>query len=172
MKVSLIVAMDSNRGIGKDNDLMWHLPADMKFFKETTTGHVVVMGRKNFESIPEKYRPLPNRENVVLTRNKDYSAPNCLVFHSIEDCIAHYSSKEKKVFIIGGGEIYKEALELDIIEEMYITHIDDTYDADTFFPEIDPVIWYSTSILSFNKDEKNKSNFSINLYTKNNDPRL
>ena len=166
MKVSLIVAMDSNRGIGKDNDLMWHLPADMKFFKETTTGHVVVMGRKNFESIPEKYRPLPNRENVVLTRNKDYSAPNCLVFHSIEECIAHYSTEEKKVFIIGGGEIYKEALELDIIEEMYITHVDDTYDADTFFPEIDLDIWNSTSVLSFSKDEKNKSDFSINLYTK------
>lgn len=166
MKVSLIVAMDSDRGIGKDNDLMWHLPADMKFFKETTTGHVVVMGRKNFESIPEKYRPLPNRENVVLTRNKDYSAPNCLVFHSIEECIAHYSAEEKKAFIIGGGEIYKEALELDIIEEMYITHVDDTYDADTFFPEIDLNIWNSTSVLFFSKDEKNKSDFSINLYTK------
>jgi dihydrofolate reductase len=81
MKVRLIVAMDNERGIGKNNDLMWHLPADMKFFKETTLGHIVVMGRKNFDSIPERFRPLVGRENVVLTRNTAYSAENCQVFH-------------------------------------------------------------------------------------------
>ncbi|MCE2744088.1 MAG: dihydrofolate reductase [Fluviicola sp.] len=168
MKVALIVAMDLERGIGKNNDLMWHLPADMKFFKETTTNHVVVMGRKNYESIPEKYRPLPNRENVVLTRNEAYVAPNCLVFNSLEDCISHYSTKneEKTVFIIGGGEIYKMALDASIIDEMYITHVDKKYDADTFFPAINSTIWKSESILTFEKDEKNEASFEIKKYTK------
>jgi dihydrofolate reductase len=168
MKVALIVAMDLERGIGKNNDLMWHLPADMKFFKETTSNHVVVMGRKNYESIPEKYRPLPNRENVVLTRNKSYIAPNCLVFNSLEGCISHYSTKneDKTVFIIGGGEIYKMALEASIIDEMYITHVDKKYNADTFFPEINSAIWKSESILTFEKDEKNEASFEIKKYTK------
>jgi len=168
MKVALIVAMDLERGIGKNNDLMWHLPADMKFFKETTTNHVVVMGRKNYESIPEKYRPLPNRENVVLTRNEAYVAPNCHVFNSLEDCISYYSTKneEKTVFIIGGGEIYKMALEASIIDEMYITHVDKKYDADTFFPEINSAIWKSESIFKFEKDEKNEASFEIKKYTK------
>jgi dihydrofolate reductase len=160
--------MDLERGIGKNNDLMWHLPADMKFFKETTTNHVVVMGRKNYESIPEKYRPLPNRENVVLTRNEAYVAPNCHVFNSLEDCISYYSTKneEKTVFIIGGGEIYKMALEASIIDEMYITHVDKKYDADTFFPAINSTIWKSESLLTFEKDEKNGASFEIKKYTK------
>ena len=168
MKVALIVAMDLERGIGKNNDLMWHLPADMKFFKETTTNHAVVMGRKNYESIPEKYRPLPNRENVVLTRNESYVAPNCLVFNSLEDCISYYSTKneEKTVFIIGGGEIYKMALEASIIDEMFITHVDKKYDADTFFPAINSTIWKSESLLTFEKDEKNEASFEIKKYTK------
>ena len=168
MKVALIVAMDLERGIGKNNDLMWHLPADMKFFKETTTNHVVVMGRKNYESIPEKYRPLPNRENIVLTRNKAYVAPSCLVFNSLEDCISHYSTKneEKTVFIIGGGEIYKMALEASIIDEMYITHVNKKYDADTFFPAINSTIWKSESIFKYEKDEKNEASFEIKKYTK------
>ena len=84
MQIQLIVAMDSERGIGKNNDLMWHLAADMRFFKETTSGHIVVMGRKNWDSIPTKYRPLSNRENVVLTRNTDFSAEGATVFHSLE----------------------------------------------------------------------------------------
>ena len=85
MKTALIVAMDNKRGIGKNNDLMWHLPEDMKFFKNSTKGHVVVMGRKNFESIPEKYRPLPGRENVIITRNESYKAEGCQVIHSLEE---------------------------------------------------------------------------------------
>ena len=92
MTIKLIVAMDNNRGIGKDNDLMWHLPSDMRFFKETTLNQIVIMGRKNFESIPEKFRPLPNRENVILTRQKDFTAENCLVFNSIRDVILHFQS--------------------------------------------------------------------------------
>lgn len=133
MKTALIVAMDSDRGIGKNNDLMWHLPKDMKFFKDTTQGQIVVMGRKNYDSIPEKYRPLPNRLNVVLTRNENFEAPNCLVFHSLEECLTHFKEEsERIVFIIGGGEIYRMALDSGILDEMYITHVHERYDAETF----------------------------------------
>ena len=167
MKVSLIVAMDLERGIGRNNDLMWHLPADMKFFKQTTSNHIVVMGRKNYDSIPTKFRPLPNRENVVLTRNPNYTAEGCLVFHSLEKCLAHYENEEDKtVFIIGGGEIYKNALELNCIDEMYITHVNKIYDADTFFPDFKLKNWKVETLFSHEKDEKNEASFSVIKYSR------
>ena len=111
--------MDANRGIGKDNGLLWHLPADMKFFKESTLDNIVVMGRKNFESIPEKYRPLSRRENVILTRNKNYKAEGCLVFNSIKVLLKHYENEEERtMFIIGGGEIYKQFLDKELVDEI------------------------------------------------------
>lgn len=168
MKVSLIVAMDLERGIGKNNDLMWHLPADMKFFKETTSGHIVVMGRKNFESIPERFRPLPNRENVVLTRSKDYVAEGCEIFHSMDACLDYYKSEEERtVFIIGGGEIYRLALESEVVEEMYITHVNKTYDAETFFPDFDLKSWSVETIMEYPKDEKHEASFTVVRYTRN-----
>jgi dihydrofolate reductase len=167
MKTSLIVAMDIDRGIGKNNDLMWHLPSDMRFFKETTSGHVVVMGRKNYESIPEKYRPLPNRENVVLTRNQSYVADDCTIFHSLEECLNYYESEEERtIFIIGGGEIYRQALEIDVIDEMYISHVNHSYGADTFFPEFDLKKWTVESILEQPKDDRHKASFSVMRYSK------
>lgn len=165
MKVALIVAMDLDRGIGKNNDLMWHLPADMRFFKETTSGHIVVLGRKNYESIPERFRPLPNRENAVLTRNKSFEAPGCKVFYSLEACLENYSTEtERTIFIIGGGEIYKQALELNVIDEMYITHVEKHYDADTFFPEVDWNKWNKELILEQTADEKNEAGFKVYRY--------
>lgn len=159
--------MDRERGIGKNNDLMWHLPADMKFFRETTNGHVVVMGRKNWESIPEKFRPLPNRENVILTRNEEYKAEGGLVFHSLQECLNWYSGEDsREVFIIGGGEIYRQALDLKCVDEMYITHVDDVYSADTFFPDFDESKWTIREILSWEKDEKNPSSFQVKHYIK------
>jgi dihydrofolate reductase len=167
MKVALIVAMDREGGIGKNNDLMWHLPADMRFFKETTTGHIVVLGRKNYESIPERFRPLPNRENAVLTRNQSYEAPGCSVFYSLDECLKHYQTETQRiVFIIGGGEIYKQALELDVVTEMYITHVNHVYDADTFFPKIDLSQWKSTTLQTQSADEKHKVGFEIVHYSK------
>lgn len=167
MKLSLIVAMDSDRGIGKNNDLMWHLPNDMKFFKETTQNQVVVMGRKNYDSIPEKYRPLPNRENVVLTRNTDFTANNCLVFNSLDTCLQHFEDeKDRTVFIIGGGEIYKLALETTGISEMYITHINKSYGADTFFPEFNLKEWSVSTIMQQEKDEKHDASFTVLKYQK------
>lgn len=165
MKVALIVAMDREGGIGKNNDLMWHLPADMRFFKETTTGHIVVLGRKNYESIPERFRPLPNRENAVLTRNRSFKAAGCVVFHSLEDCLKHYQHEtERTVFIIGGGEIYKQALEVNVAEELYITHIDRIYGADTFFPQLDLSGWQVETIKEQEADEKHEAGFKIVKY--------
>lgn len=167
MKISLIVAMDLDRGIGKDNDLMWHLPADMRFFKETTQGHIVVMGRKNFDSIPERFRPLPNRENAVLTRNTSFTAEGCQVFHSLESCLDHYKNEEERtVFIIGGGQIYKQALESGVVEEMFITHINKSYGADTFFPEFDLKVWNVETVLEQAVDEKHEASFTALKYTK------
>lgn len=165
MKLALIVAIDSERGIGKNNDLMWHLPNDMKFFKETTQNQIVVMGRKNYDSIPEKYRPLSNRLNVVLTRNSDFHAPGCEVFSSLESCLEYFKNEEERtVFIIGGGEIYKMALESNRIDEMYITYIDKEYGADTFFPNFDTNQWESKEILSQEIDEKHEASFVIKKY--------
>jgi dihydrofolate reductase len=167
MKTALIVAMDSQRGIGKNNDLMWHLPKDMRFFKDTTQGQIVVMGRKNYESIPEKYRPLPNRLNVVLTRNKDFNAPDCLVFHSLEACLTYFKEEtERTVFIIGGGEIYRMALASNIIDEMFITHVNHHYDAETFFAAFDENIWESQVILEQEKDAQHEASFTVKKYTK------
>lgn len=167
MTVSLIVAMDRDRGIGRNNDLMWHLPADMKFFRETTTGHIVVMGRKNYESIPERFRPLPNRENVVLSRSEQYEADGCLLFTSLEACLDHYSTEtDRTVFIIGGGQIYREALNSGHIAEMYITHVDASFGADTFFPEFNTEEWSVEEVIKHPADEKHEAGFVIRKYTR------
>jgi dihydrofolate reductase len=168
MKVALIVAMDREGGIGKNNDLMWHLPSDMQFFKQKTAGQIVVMGRKNHDSIPEKYRPLPNRENVILTRNSSFEAENCQVFNSIEACLEHYKNEtDRIVFIIGGGEIYRQALELNCVEEMFITHVDKVYDAETFFPKFDESKWAVTEIASHEIDDKHEAGYRIMNYKRN-----
>tara|TARA_B100001287_G_scaffold37027_2_gene26438 strand:- start:5221 stop:5730 length:510 start_codon:yes stop_codon:yes gene_type:complete len=168
MKVSLIVAMDKNRGIGKNNDLMWHLPNDMRFFKDTTVNHIVVMGRKNYDSIPEKYRPLPNRRNVILTRNSNFKAKDCDVFNSLDDALGAYEyGSEKTIFIIGGGQIYALALAQEVVDEMYITYVDGDYDADTFFPEFDESKWRKELVLKQEKDDRHKNSFEVFRYTFN-----
>jgi len=165
MNCAIIVAMDQEWGIGKNNSLPWHLPDDLLFFKKTTNGHVVVMGRKNYESIPEKFRPLPNRENVVLTTNTNFKAPNCKIFHSLNDCLTHYEQEKlQNIFFIGGGELYRQILALNIINELYITHIDGSYNADVFFPKIDLTNWKQQIITSHEKDLKHSNKFQIVKY--------
>lgn len=167
MKLALIVAMDRERGIGKDNDLMWHLPVDMQFFKATTSGHIVVTGRKNYDSIPERFRPLPNRENAVLTRNSSYDAPGAMLFSSLENCLEHYRFEEERtIFIIGGGQIYKEAMALNILSELYITHVEGSFGADTFFPTFDLNLWEANMLLQHPADEKHQVGFEIVKYTR------
>ena len=165
MTVSLIVAIAKNNAIGKDNNLLWHLPADMKFFKETTTGHCIITGRKNYESIPSKYRPLKDRTNIVVTRSLDYKEDNWAVCNSIEAAIELAKSiGEKEVFVIGGGQIYQECLEKNLIDKMYITNVDSVFEADTYFPEIDKNNWKSNQILEFKKDEKNLFEAKVFVY--------
>ena len=138
MRVSIIVAVSQNGVIGKNNDLIWRLPKDMAFFKEKTNGHHVIMGRKNFESIPHKYRPLPNRENIIITRNPNYIAKGCIIVHSIKEALKICrKNQESEPFIIGGGEIYKEALEQDLVDRVYLTRINYSFKGDTFFSDLD-----------------------------------
>lgn len=166
MKYSLIVAVGKNNEIGKNNDLLWHLPRDMKFFKDTTNGHIVVMGRKNWESIPEKYRPLRNRENIVLTRNGAYIADGATVITDFTKIPGAIKDDHKKCFIIGGAEIYRQAIEEGNVSEMYITHVDEAFDADTYFPTINLDHWKSEVIFTNEKDDKNPYAFTIKRYWK------
>lgn len=168
MIVSLIVAISNNKVIGKNNQLIWNLPKDMKFFMDTTLGHPVIMGRKNFESIPEKFRPLKNRTNIIITRNKNYEALDCKVVHSIKESLKCMDFGNEEVFVIGGGEIYRKFLELDLIDKMYITHIDEFFDGDTFFPDFNLDKWISKEILNHQKDNENPHDFKVIEYYKKN----
>jgi dihydrofolate reductase len=165
--LSMIAALDAAKGIGKNNDLMWNLPADMQFFKDTTKGHVVIMGRKNYESIPEKYRPLPGRKNVILSRQKDFNAPGCSVYTSLEDCLANLNLEYgQKAFIIGGAQIYALALDSNLVQEIFLTHIKKVYGADTFFPNIDVSKYIKTRILEQTVDAKHEAAFEVYHYIK------
>jgi dihydrofolate reductase len=165
--LSMIAALDAANGIGKNNDLMWNLPADMQFFKETTKGHVVIMGRKNYDSIPEKFRPLPGRKNVILSRQPDFEAPGCLVFSSLADCLQQLQLEEgQKAFVIGGAQIYALALESGLVNEIFLTHIDKVYSADTFFPDFDVSSYQKSLLFEQTLNDKHEANFEVYQYTK------
>lgn len=138
MKLSAIVATDRRRTIGKNGNIPWYLPADLKFFKRTTLGHPVIMGRKTFESIG---RPLPKRTNIVLTRNMFYAASGVIVANGLRDALAHPAvTTTKEAFVIGGGELYQQSLNL--VSTVYLTIVDaDIEGGDAFFPDLDPVEW-------------------------------
>lgn len=163
MKISLVAAIAQNNAIGNDNEMLWHLPADFKHFKNTTTGHFILMGRKTFESFP---KPLPNRTHLIITRKKNYNLPeNCYAFASINDAL-HFAQQhnQKIVYVIGGGEIYKQTIET--ANELIITHVQQSFtNADTFFPEITSG-WKIISEEKFKADEKNKYDFTITVYQK------
>ena len=161
MKVSLIVAVAENGVIGKDNDLIWHLPKDMRFFKETTMGHHVIMGRKNFESIPHKYRPLPDRTNIVITRKSEYKAEGCIVVDSVEAALEIAKNNgDIEPFIIGGGQIYRIALEENLVDKIYLTKVHHSFEGDTFFPELSSD-WEEVNKTENKADEKHKYNYDF-----------
>lgn len=136
--LSLIVAISSNNCIGKDNALLWNIPEDMKHFKDITNEHVVLMGKNTWESIPSKFRPLPNRKNIVVTRDKNYVVPESVeVYSSIEEALKKY--KNENLFIIGGASIYKQTIEQ--ADKLFITEVHKRVDGDAFFPEIDKSVW-------------------------------
>lgn len=163
--LSLIAAIGKNNEIGKKNGLLWNLPADMQHFRETTSGHTVIMGQKTFESIG---KPLPKRRNIVITLDKNYSHNGVEVIHSpeeLEDLLEKTSNKEEENFIIGGGQIYK--LFIDKADKLYITHVNASFpDADTFFPEIIPIVFLETSREEHKKDEKNAYDYAFSTYTR------
>ena len=158
--ITIIVAAAENDVIGIDNKLIWHLSNDLKRFKELTKGHHVIMGRKTFESMP---RALPNRTNIVITRKKDYIAENAIVTNSLNEAIA-ISSEDSQPFIIGGGEIYKMAL--NISDRIELTRVHHNFDGDTYFPEIDAKIWRETNRIEKKKDDNHKYNYTFITYEK------
>ena len=149
MIIAAIVATDLNNAIGKNNQLLCHLPADLKFFKATTMGFPIIMGRKTYESIG---RLLPGRRNIIITRSSDYRVDGAEIFHSLETALS--SCTEEKLFIIGGGEIFKQSLPL--VTELYRTLIQHKFDADSFFPQIDPNHFRLSWEECHEADEKNK----------------
>ena len=132
--MNIIVAVDKNWAIGKNNKLMWSIPADMKFFRETTKGNIVIMGRKTLESFPQG-QPLKNRVNIVITKNPNYKGKDAVVVHSIEEALAESKKYEGETYVIGGESIYRAML--PYCDTALVTKIDHAYDADTYFPNLD-----------------------------------
>src|SRR3989338_6602665 len=159
--ISIISAIGKNNEIGKKNGLLWNLPADMKHFRETTSGHTVIMGQKTFESIG---RPLPNRRNIVLTQDKNLKIAGVEIVYSPEE-VENLLDKDTENFVIGGGMIYK--LFIDKADRLYITHVDASFpDADTFFPEIDKNKWEKIKSEKHLKDDLNKYDLEFTEYIK------
>ncbi len=163
MNISLIAAIGKNRELGFGNKLPWHLPDDLKRFKEITRGHTVIMGRKTFESIG---KPLPNRRNIVITRDKNYLCNGVDVAHTLEEAItmSRLNLDIEEVFVIGGGEIFN--LVLPYAHKMYLTHVETEVPSDAFFPEFDLNEWKISNEEFRTKDEKHLYNFTFKVYEK------
>ena len=161
----MIAAMGSNRVIGKDNDIPWHLPDDFKYFKNTTKGHHVIMGRKNWESLPHSFQPLPGRPNIVITRQEEYALEEAAVVKSLDAALSiTRENGEKEAFIIGGGEIYRMGLEL--ADRIYLTEINGVFDGQVTFPEFDKNVWKEESREHHPADERHKYSFDFVVYSK------
>jgi len=158
--LTIIAAVAKNNALGKDNKLIWHLPADLKRFKNVTLGHHVIMGRKTFESLG---KPLPNRITIIITRDSNYTAEGCIVTNSLTQAL-DAAKDDTDPFILGGAEIYKQALEFADVLDLTIVHHE--FDADVFFPEIDLTVWKETSRKSFKADDKNKYDYSFVKYSR------
>lgn len=154
--IAIVVAVAENNVIGKDNQLIWHLPADLRFFKNLTMGHPILMGRKTYESIG---KPLPGRTTVIITRQQDFEAPGCIVVNSIDDAIEEAQTINQDVYVIGGAEIYRQALPKT--DTIYLTRMHHTFDGDTYFPELNEADWEVTSEERYEPDEKNKYSYSF-----------
>lgn len=155
--ISAILAMSENRVIGKNNQLPWHLPADLTHFKTLTTGHPIIMGRKTYASIG---KPLPNRTNIILTRDTTFKADNCLIVHSPQQALEQATNREsKEIFIIGGAEIYQQLM--PYTQRLYLTLVHDTVEGDTFFPPLNPTEWQELAREDYASDEKNRHDYSF-----------
>ncbi|GAA0871345.1 dihydrofolate reductase [Gangjinia marincola] len=158
--ITMIAAAAENDALGKENDLVWHLPDDFKRFKQITSGHFIIMGRKTFESFP---KPLPNRTHIVITRQKDYQPEGCIVVHHLEDAFK-LAEDESEVFVIGGGEIYDQAM--PYADKIELTRVHGTFEADTFFPKIDDKNWEVIREQHHHKDDRHDYAFTYLTYRK------
>ena len=158
--ITIIAAVAENNALGKDNTLVWHLPDDFKRFKQLTTGHYIIMGRKTFESFP---KPLPNRTHIIVTRQKNYAPEGCIVVHSIEAGISK-CPKDEEVFIIGGGEIYKQSL--PFTDKIELTCVHGNVEADTYFPEINYNDWELVFEEVHKKDDRHNFDFTFQTFLK------
>lgn len=158
--ITVIAAVARNKALGKDNDLIWHLPNDLKRFQKITRGHHIIMGRKTFESLP---KALPNRTTIIITRNPDYRAEGCIIVDSLEKAIKA-AEADPNPFILGGAQIYKQSL--DLADRLDLTLVDEEFEADAFFPEIDPEQWIEVWREDHASDEKHKYAYSFVQYKK------
>lgn len=154
-RISLIAAIARNGVIGRDNDLPWRLSADLQYFKKITSGHSIILGRKNHESIG---RPLPNRTNIIITRDPGYQAEGCLVAHSLDNAI-NLAGDDDEIFIIGGAQIY--ALAMDRVQRMYLTEVKTDIQGDVLFPDYDRSLWQEISREQHTADENNEYDFDF-----------
>jgi dihydrofolate reductase len=158
--IIMIAAVAENNALGKNNDLLWHLPNDFKRFKEITSGHYIIMGRKTFDSFP---KPLPNRTHVIISRQNNLEKEGCIVVQDLEKALA-VCPKNEDIFIIGGGEIYKQFM--TFADQLDITRVHDSFDADVYFPEIDSEIWELTTEIMHQKDEKHLFDYSFQTFVR------
>ncbi|EHQ43194.1 dihydrofolate reductase [Myroides odoratus] len=159
--ITLIAAIAENKVLGKDNAIIWHLPDDFKHFKTLTSHHYIIMGRKTFESFP---KPLPNRTHVIITRQQDYVVPeHCIVVHSLAEALT-LTQKEEEVFVIGGGEIYHQAL--DYADKLELTQIHASFEGDAFFPEFSTSDWQLVKESYHPQDERHAYAFTFQTYTR------
>ena len=159
--ITIIAAIAENNALGKDNKLIWHLPDDLKRFKKVTLNHHIIMGRKTFESLG---KPLPNRTTIIITRSENYKAEGCIIVNSLQNAL-DAAKEDENPYILGGAEIYKQAIK--IADKLDITFVHHKFDADAFFPEIDKMIWKESSREDFKADSKNKYDFSFVTYIRN-----
>ena len=162
MIVSLIAAMGSNRVIGKGNKMMWRLPLEWQYFKETTLGHCIITGRKNFQA---QGRALPGRTNIIVTRDTEFTAEGCVVVHSIDEALSYAKEKgETEAFICGGGQIYAQSLPL--CDKLYLTEVDYAEEGEVYFPKFDESSYVKESVMKHEVSENNKLAWQAYLYTK------
>jgi dihydrofolate reductase len=157
-KISYVVAMDRNRLIGTGDGLPWRLPDEMRRFKEITMGHPVLIGRKTYETIPQKFRPLEGRMNIVLTRQEAYEAPGCLVVNSLEEALSAVSA-DQELMVIGGAQLFEELM--PVVDRLYLTEIDGEYTGNIYFPQIDDNEWREISRETHPRDDRHDSPFTF-----------
>ncbi|NAW51801.1 dihydrofolate reductase [Elizabethkingia argentiflava] len=157
--ITIIAAVGKNNEIGKGNQLLWYLPKDLKHFKQITNGYPIIMGRKTFHSIG---KPLPNRTNIVVSRNENWFEEGILIVNNLKEALKHAKKIDEKIFVIGGGDIYKQCMEF--ADRIELTRVDGIFDADVFFPEIDQKQWQIVQEECVDKDAQNNFSFCFQTF--------